>query len=82
MSKSIVYKCNNCGKTVCDKEPKWLEIGSKSENELYIKNEISDSGTTVLNNYDAVHFCSKVCFIAFFFGREDAEMFHSAKLSA
>ena len=64
--KIVSYKCDRCGK-LRDRKPKWLEIGSASEYQLYAINELSDARTEKLSNHSAIHFCSKECLIDFFF---------------
>jgi hypothetical protein len=71
MSKTIKYKCNNCGdgKEYTDNErPEWLEIGTEQNYGLFIKNDLRvENGIHALGNHSNIHFCSKSCFIQYFF---------------
>lgn len=64
--KLITYKCDKCGKSR-DTEPEWLEIGSHAEYQLYIKNPLPGHKIISMDNHSAIHFCSKDCFIDYFF---------------
>ena len=78
MSMNVVYKCDCCYKKVFDKKPDWIEIGSESDAKLYIDNKIKSYGLTMLNKHNPIHLCSKLCLVAFFFGKEDGVIFHNA----
>lgn len=61
---TVEYKCDNCQKKLNYSEV--LEI--KSENKtLYVKNNLEDKKLISLQNFDSIHFCSKRCFVNYFF---------------
>jgi hypothetical protein len=70
--KTETFKCNTCEKEYStDKE--MLRIGDYQEDNLFIRNPFPNSRLLAMDNHDAIHFCSKACFMEFFFIDENRE---------
>jgi len=63
----LIYKCDgvNC-KSESDNINTWLTIGS-SDSSLRANNGLANQRLVNMNNHRDIHFCSKKCFVGYFF---------------
>lgn len=61
------YTCDNCAR-VLSNDDALITIGSKNEREFKYKNNLlEDRAMVEMTNHIDLHFCSKFCFIHYFF---------------
>ncbi len=63
----ITITCNHCKRELTEDE--LITIGSEN-NSLKFKKPSTGQGVYHLERYSDLHFCGKVCFLEFFFGKE------------
>lgn len=73
MAKHITYICDTCNKKEADIYDRWLTIGSETENNLRMVNNLPNRRHYKLASYPAIHFCSKECFVDYFFENSETD---------
>lgn len=75
--KLVTFTCDGpeCQQTISEHGIRhWLSIFTKSEEpSLEVRNGVEDHRLETLRRYRDIHFCSRKCFINYFFKEEDAD---------
>lgn len=66
--KIVVYKCNHCKKEI--ESARMVTFGSSDEESFNMNNTLPDRHMIQMNAHSNIHFCSKTCFVDFFFHPE------------
>lgn len=67
--KILEFKCDTCERSFPN-EDRLLRIGSEDGDGLLVNNNLPDHAIISMNRYKDIHFCSKECFVSYFFNSE------------
>lgn len=64
--RTVTYTCDRCLKTFSN-DAELITIGSENGQELRYVNNLQERAVIEMNRHSDIHFCSKECFVNYFF---------------